>query len=309
MSTIGKVDGLWRYPVKSMRGEGLAEAYVSFSGIYGDRIYAFKSTACAKVFPYLTGREQARLLLFEPRFRKPDLAAKPVNWAEAAHEAPGLNACFDDPDNLAVDVETPSGEVLAIDDPALIAALRHGLDDAHEVSLLRSDRALTDCRPVSPIATQTVDQLGDEISAALEATVEARVAMRLAEERAVLSQQSVTNAPEADEPTVSSATTDTAAAPPVSGESAPFYGEASVALHLRKGPGQNYASQELIPTGMRLRLLGRTVDSGWYFVSITDGSPADETGWVAAWLVTIPENGDPLRLAVVSPLPPSTQNE
>ncbi len=159
------------------------------------------------------------------------------------------------------------------------------------------------------LAEERANSPQPEISAALEATVEARVAMRLAEERAVLSQQSVTNAPEADEPTVSSATTDTAAAPPVSGESAPFYGEASVALHLRKGPGQNYASQELIPTGMRLRLLGRTVDSGWYFVSITDGSPADETGWVAAWLVTIPENGDPLRLAVVSPLPPSTQNE
>ena len=168
MSTIGKVDGLWRYPVKSMRGEALAEAYVSFSGIYGDRLYAFKSTACEKVFPYLTGREQARLLLFEPRFRKPELAAKPVNWAEAAHEAPGLNACSDDPDNLAVEVETPSGEVLAIDDPALIAALRQGLDDAHDVSLLRSDRALTDCRPVSLISTQTVDRLGDEIGASLD---------------------------------------------------------------------------------------------------------------------------------------------
>ncbi len=45
MSTIGTVDGLWRYPVKSMRGEALAEAYVSFSGIYGDRLFAFKSTA------------------------------------------------------------------------------------------------------------------------------------------------------------------------------------------------------------------------------------------------------------------------
>jgi len=168
MKTIGTVDGLWRYPVKSMRGEALEEAFVSFAGIYGDRLYAFKSTACERVFPYLTGREQERMLLFAPRFRTPTLAAKPVNWAEAAEEAPGLNACFDDPANLAVEVETPSGEVLAVDDPALVAALRHGLDESHDITLLRSDRALTDCRPVSLISTQTVDQIGDEIGAAID---------------------------------------------------------------------------------------------------------------------------------------------
>lgn len=163
MAEIGNVDCLWRYPVKSMRGEELEEAFVGYSGIYGDRLYAFKSSACEEVFPYLTGREQAQMLLFRPLFREPALAARPQYQAEAEREAPGLNPCFDNPDNLTVDVETPSGEMLPIGDPALARLLRRDLDNNHNLTLIRSDRALTDCRPVSLISTQTVRQLGDEI--------------------------------------------------------------------------------------------------------------------------------------------------
>jgi uncharacterized protein len=36
MPTIGKVESLWRYPVKSMRGEEISRAFVGFAGVYGD---------------------------------------------------------------------------------------------------------------------------------------------------------------------------------------------------------------------------------------------------------------------------------
>ena len=36
MRIIGEVDSLWRYPVKSMRGEELDEVFVGYSGVYGD---------------------------------------------------------------------------------------------------------------------------------------------------------------------------------------------------------------------------------------------------------------------------------
>ena len=158
------------------------------------------------------------------------------------------------------------------------------------------------------LAQERANSPQQEISAALEATVEARVAIRLAEERAVLAEhQAAATAPAAAELAASAAAT--TAATPVPGEPAPFYGEASVALNLRKGPGQKYDSQELIPAGTQLRLLGRTVDSGWFFVSKTGGSTPDETGWVAAWLVTIPEDGDLLRLAVFSTISSSTPSE
>ena len=57
MKLVGKVESLWRYPVKSMRGEELQEAFVGFPGVYGDRLYAFRSSAAPKGFPFLTGRE------------------------------------------------------------------------------------------------------------------------------------------------------------------------------------------------------------------------------------------------------------
>jgi uncharacterized protein len=63
MTIVGKVESLWRYPVKSMRGEELTEAFVGFAGIYGDRLFAFKSAARPVGFPYLTGREQMNMLL------------------------------------------------------------------------------------------------------------------------------------------------------------------------------------------------------------------------------------------------------
>ena len=33
MSAIGRVESVWRYPVKSMRGEELPEIFVSFAGV------------------------------------------------------------------------------------------------------------------------------------------------------------------------------------------------------------------------------------------------------------------------------------
>jgi uncharacterized protein YcbX len=168
MSIVGQVESLWRYPVKSMRGEELVEAFVGFAGVYGDRLFAFKSSARPKGFPFLTGREQEEMLLYRPRFRHPDKAARPPNLAEAERLPPGATPLFADPAELAVDVETPSGEVLAIDDPALIRRLGERLRDNHALTLLRSDRAMTDCRPVSLFSIQTARQLGQEVGTPLD---------------------------------------------------------------------------------------------------------------------------------------------
>jgi uncharacterized protein YcbX len=108
MGIVGTVDSLWRYPVKSMRGEELEEAFMGFPGVYGDRCFAFRSSASPKGFPYLTGREQEQLLRYRPRFRHPDKAAEPPNLAEAELIEPGINPVNADPEELGVDVDTPS---------------------------------------------------------------------------------------------------------------------------------------------------------------------------------------------------------
>jgi len=163
MSIIGKVQSLWRYPVKSMRGQELDEAFMGFSGFYGDRLFAFTSSAAPKGFPWFTGREQSEMLRYRPRFRDPGKTLRPSNLAEAEGIGPGVTPVLAGPAEFLVDIETPTGEVLAVDDPALIQKLSEGLGDKHILTLSRSDRSITDCRPVSMFAVQTAQQLGEEI--------------------------------------------------------------------------------------------------------------------------------------------------
>ncbi|MEX2304467.1 MAG: MOSC domain-containing protein [Bryobacterales bacterium] len=162
MTVVGKVEGLCRYPVKSMRGEELQEVFVGFPGVYGDRLYAFRSSAAPKGFPWLTGREHQAILLYRPRYRYPERSTKPGNLAEAEALGSGITAVYEDLSDLMVDVETPAGERLAMDDPRLMSMLREGIGDS-ELTLLRSHRAMTDCSPVSIFSIQTARQLSREL--------------------------------------------------------------------------------------------------------------------------------------------------
>ena len=168
MSVVGQVESVWRYPVKSMRGEELQEAFVGFGGVYGDRIYAFRSSAAPKGFPYLTGREQQQMLLYQPAYRDPAQMAKPPNLAEAEAISPMITPIYPDPADAMADVTTPTGELLAIDDPRLPGMLREGTREMHQLTLLRSDRAMTDCRPISLFSIQTARQLSHEAGADLD---------------------------------------------------------------------------------------------------------------------------------------------
>lgn len=163
MKVVGQVESLWRYPVKSMRGEELQEIFAGFFGVYGDRLYAFHSSGAPKRFPYLTAREQEQMLLYRPAYRHPERMVKPTDLAEAEAMAPVLTPAYLSTADLMLDVETPAGEKLAIDDPLLIRRLRQGIRDTCELTLLRSDRAMTDCRPVSLFSIQTVRQLSQEL--------------------------------------------------------------------------------------------------------------------------------------------------
>src|SRR5918998_1749018 len=163
MTTIGTVESLWRYPVKSMRGEEMPEVFMGFSGFYGDRCFAFKNSAARKGFPYLNATVQQKMLRYRPQFRYPERAAKPPNLFEAMSIAPGVTPANAEPEDLILDVLTPSGAVVAVEDPALREMLVEGLRGEHQLTLVRSDRALTDCRPVSLISLQTVRQVEEEL--------------------------------------------------------------------------------------------------------------------------------------------------
>jgi hypothetical protein len=167
-----------------MGGEQLAEAFVGFSGVYGDRCYAFKNSDSRKGFPYLNANVQQQMLRYRPRFRHPERAAMPPNLAEAMSIAPGVNPANADPTDMLLDVVAPTGAAVAVDDPALLRMLGEGLGEKSQLTLVRSDRALTDCRPVSFISLQTVRQLGAELGIPLDKRrFRANVYLDLASER------------------------------------------------------------------------------------------------------------------------------
>jgi MOSC domain-containing protein len=165
MSLIGRIARLRRYPVKSMAGEELEEAFLGFPGLYGDRLFAFTSSAAREGFPFFTARDQTAMIRYRPRFRDTSKAARPKNLTEAERVGSGATPLYGDREELMVDVEIPTGEVLPIDDPALVEGLLRGLGDKHTLSLIRSDRALSDCRPVSLVSLQTARALGEQIGA------------------------------------------------------------------------------------------------------------------------------------------------
>jgi uncharacterized protein YcbX len=162
MAVVGHVESLWRYPVKSMQGEQLREAFLGFAGVYGDRVYAFRSAAAPKGFPYQTGREQEQMILYRPTFRYPERMVRPPNLREAEAMPPGATPVYPDPDDFALDVQTPSGEVLAIEDLRLLGMVGDAGSQG-SLTLHRSDRAMTDCRPVSLFSVQTAQRLGEEV--------------------------------------------------------------------------------------------------------------------------------------------------
>jgi uncharacterized protein YcbX len=167
MDVIGNIESVWRYPVKSMRGEVMDEAFVGFAGVYGDRVYGFTNPTAPKGFPFHTAREQEELLLYSPKFTDGAVAARPVNLAEADSMAPGMTPIYPPISALSVLVTTPDGKILPLESSSLIEDMRARFGNELAVSLMYSERALTDCRPISIFSVQTVagraEEIGDEI--------------------------------------------------------------------------------------------------------------------------------------------------
>lgn len=137
---VGRVVGLWRYPVKSMAAERLEEIDVSWAGFAGDRRWAFVRTTIPRSgFPWMTIREKASMLHYRPRFVEPER-----------------------PDKSRTVVRTPAGEELDVVDPGLAASLGDG------VRVIKQDRGAFDAMPLSLITTQAIADLGGLLGASLD---------------------------------------------------------------------------------------------------------------------------------------------
>jgi uncharacterized protein len=138
---VGRVVGLWRYPVKSMASEALPEVDVGWHGLAGDRRWAFiRSGVVQSGFPWLTLRERNDLNHYRPSLLKPER-----------------------PDKSPTVVRTPSGAIFDVADPALAAELY-----TKEVRAIRQSRGIFDTFPLSVITTQTIGRLAEMVGAQLD---------------------------------------------------------------------------------------------------------------------------------------------
>ena len=134
-AALGTVVALNRYPVKSMQAELLQAAELFWTGLHGDRQYAFVKADNTSAFPWLTGRDVPELVLHRAHYADPD-----------------------DPRRARVQVTAPDGTVFDLADPALDARLAAAA--GHPVRLLQTARGAHDAMPVSVLATTTADAVG-----------------------------------------------------------------------------------------------------------------------------------------------------
>jgi len=150
MQAIGIVKSVCRFPVKSMGGERIDEAFASYAGLVGDRAFALFGAERSTNRSGLTARQLPGLLSYAVRY------AAGVLPAGEAH--PEITAQM-------VEIVAPDGQVIAPDD-ALLERLRVEFDcDAH---IRRSERGMVDAFPLSMISMQTIDVLSEECGLSLD---------------------------------------------------------------------------------------------------------------------------------------------
>lgn len=143
---VGRIAALFRYPVKSMRGEALDALEIDRGGPAGDRRYAFVRDDGPADFPYLTGRQIPDLLGYVPSFSVPE-----------------------DPRSSAVRVRTPDGRDLAVESEELRQRLERAYGRPVRLLPAAAAEPYVDEAAVSLISTSTIATLGTLAGATLVA--------------------------------------------------------------------------------------------------------------------------------------------
>ena len=132
---IGQVEAIFRYPVKSMRGEQLQAAALGWHGLDGDRRLAFRRMDDRSGFPWLTASKLPDLVRFAP-----------LRPQDATQE------------DLPTHVRTPDGEEMPVFGENLAAEVgrRYGAP----VQMMQLEHGSFDEASISVIASDTVREIG-----------------------------------------------------------------------------------------------------------------------------------------------------
>ncbi|MCP9828063.1 MOSC domain-containing protein [Synechococcus sp. L2F] len=169
---VGRVEALWRYPVKSMLGECLPQVEVGEGGICGDRAYALWDHATGRVASAKNPRLWRSLLQYQAQFMAPPLPGQALPAAAisaAADRAAGTEAApllTSDPEAGAQLSAWLGRQVSLLDRPQEGASLdqywppvqeREFQDVVNELVLPAG--TFFDSCPIHAISTATLDRL------------------------------------------------------------------------------------------------------------------------------------------------------
>lgn len=132
--SIGRIEAIFRYPVKSMRGEPLDSAAVGWHGLDGDRRLAFRRIDERGGVPWLIASKLPDIVRFAPQRREGNEEALPTH------------------------VLTPEGEVMPVFGDRLAAEVgrRYGA----RVEMMQWNHGIFDDASISVITTDTVSEIG-----------------------------------------------------------------------------------------------------------------------------------------------------
>jgi uncharacterized protein len=131
---IGHVEAIFRYPVKSMRGEPLEVANLGWHGLDGDRRLALRWIENRSDFPWLTASKLPDLILFTPQRREDDAREDCDQGVLPTHvRTPGGEEMPVFGEDLAAEVGRRYGA------PVQMMQLKHGIFDEASISVIASD--------------------------------------------------------------------------------------------------------------------------------------------------------------------------
>jgi len=140
---IGQIEAIFRYPVKSMRGEPLESAKLEWHGLDGDRRFAFRRKGERGGCPWLTASKLPDLILFTPQRREDGNGeALPTHVRTPEGEEMPLFG-----EALAAEVERRYGA------PVQMMQLNHGIFDEASISVITSDTV----REIGRLAGRSAD--------------------------------------------------------------------------------------------------------------------------------------------------------
>jgi uncharacterized protein len=140
---IGHVEAIFRYPVKSMRGQRLEFANLGWHGVDGDRRLAFRRVDDHSGMPWLTASKLPDLLLFAPHGRRDGAQGELPTHIRAP-----------DGDEMSVFGEGLATEIgRRYGAPVQMMQLNHGIFDEASISVIASDTV----REIGRLAGRTLD--------------------------------------------------------------------------------------------------------------------------------------------------------